>query len=128
MIKETIINGNLSFFSLKKEDASVPPIIEFLDDLKKSRELDFKKIFKRIERFSQTGFIPNNSENFSHEGDQIYAIKAHQIRLYGFFFNGGKEFILTNGCIKKRDKAKPEDLRKAKDWRYEYMKGAQHHE
>lgn len=42
---------------------------------------------------------PQNEEKFRHEGEGIYALKASEVRLYGFF-DGRKLIVLTHGFKK----------------------------
>lgn len=53
-----------------------------------------------------------SGEKFKPEKNGIFAIKEGQARLYGFYA-GKKKFALTNGDLKKRNKADPKVLRKA---------------
>lgn|GEM_PF-774469 len=64
---------------------------------------------------------PRNIEKFRHEEDGIYAIKQNQIRVY-CFFETGQMIIVTHGTLKKRQKANPKDLKRAKRLREEYLK------
>jgi hypothetical protein len=64
---------------------------------------------------------PRNPEKFRHEEDEIFAIKQNQIRVY-CFFDAGRMIVVTHGTLKKRQKANPEDLKRAKRLREEYLK------
>lgn len=64
---------------------------------------------------------PRNPEKFRHEEDGIFAIKQNQIRVY-CFFDAGRMIIVTHGTLKKRQKANPEELKRAKRLREEYLK------
>lgn len=64
---------------------------------------------------------PRNETKFKHEDDDIYAIKLGQIRVY-CFFDAGRMIVVTHGTIKKKQKANPEDLKRAKRLRDEYLK------
>lgn len=75
------------------------------------------KIMAFLVRIANNG-PPINEEKFRHEGDQIYAIKSGQVRIYCCYF-GKKIILLTNGVIKKSRKARPADIEKAKRIRKE---------
>lgn len=57
-----------------------------------------------------------DKERFRHEGDGIWAIKGGQVRVY-CFMTSNRLIVLTNAGIKKRPKARPQDLKRAKDIR-----------
>ncbi|ACL03294.1 protein of unknown function DUF891 [Desulfatibacillum aliphaticivorans] len=78
---------------------------------------DRKKVFALVNRIADHGKIMN-IEKFKHEEDGIYAIKSGQVRIY-CCFHGKKVVLLTNGAIKKQNKANPADLEKAKKIRKE---------
>ncbi len=65
--------------------------------------------------------LPHNPSRFTHEEDGIYALKdvPQQVRIY-CFFERERVILLTNGVIKKKQKADPEDLKRAKDLRRIY--------
>lgn len=63
---------------------------------------------------------PRNETKFRHEEDGIYAIKQGQARVY-CFFDAGRFILLTHGAVKKRRKANPEDLARAKRLRKAYL-------
>lgn len=64
---------------------------------------------------------PRNETKFKHEEDNIYAIKLGQIRVY-CFFDAGRMIVVTHGSLKKKQKANPGDLKRAKRLRDEYLK------
>ncbi len=53
----------------------------------------------------------HDEEKFKHEQDKIYAFKIHQSRIY--CFRDGNDWVLTNGCFKKRNKADPTEIVRA---------------
>lgn len=91
-------------------------VSEFTEKLEKKEQA---KLGARIERVAQQGHTWNE-EIFRHEEDGIYALKCGQIRIYGFFHEG-YVILLTNGVIKKKGKADPEALKKAKRLRDEFL-------
>jgi mRNA-degrading endonuclease RelE of RelBE toxin-antitoxin system len=90
-----------------------------------------KNFFKTLTKEQQAGiasairFIadngpPQRKSRFNSEGDQIYAIKEDEVRIYCFFDEGS--ILLTNGVIKKKQKADPVDLKRAKTLRKAYLR------
>ena len=77
------------------------------------------KLIQKIKYIAENG-PPKNTEKFNSEGDGIYAIKSDDARLY-CFFDKGKMILLTHGIIKKRQKLRLEDLKKAKLMREKYL-------
>jgi len=77
------------------------------------------EIIALIRRIADEG-LPSNPSRFKHEEDQIYAIKDGQVRI-SCFFDKGALILLTNGAVKKTQKADPTDLDMAKKLRKAYM-------
>ena len=76
-----------------------------------------------LERLADVGKI-NNKEHFRCEGDGIFAVKKKHMRLYGFFSKRkNKFFVACHPAIKKKKKANPRDLKRAKKLRDEYEAG-----
>lgn len=117
--KKPLIQGKLTVSVLEDENGDCPSL-DFLDYVKKWNKIEHKKVYRFLHSCSCAGKFPINREKFVCEEDDIFAIKSHQIRLYGFW-DKDYEFILTNGAIKKQDKANPNDLQKAKNVRQEYL-------
>ena len=89
---------------------------EFIQALpEKEKNILISKIYSIAENCP-----PHNREKFRNEGDNIYAIKQNQIRVY-CFFDQGKMIILTHGFMKNSRKADPEQLIKAKKIREKYL-------
>ena len=76
------------------------------------------KFMALFARMGDHGSI-SNPEKFKHEEDKIYVFKIFRVRMY--CFQNGIEWVLTNGCIKKRDKADPAELARAKRIQAEHM-------
>ena len=72
---------------------------------------------------NEYGFFIRNREKFRHLGDEIWEIKSNQIRLLGFFEDeiSRKEFIITHGFIKKRNRTLRRDIDKAIRLRKRYF-------
>ena len=99
-------------------------------ELEKSRRSTIRKFFEGLEKNQRAriGALlnwiaengkPKDVRKFAAEEEGIFAIKDFQVRIYCFL---GKDnsIIITNGAIKKADKANPEDLKRAKRLRNEY--------
>ena len=59
---------------------------------------DLAQMIRLIEFLNSQG-IPRNEEKFRNEGDDIYALKTKNSRVYGFF-DGRKRFTLALGFMK----------------------------
>lgn len=70
-----------------------------------------------VKRLGDDGKV-RNRERFKLEQDGIYAIKAWQVRAYCFMTSDAR-IVVTNIVEKKRDRARPEDLRRADEIRAE---------
>lgn len=80
--------------------------------IKKQDKATRSKINRLINELAEKGIILN-TQRFKFEGDKIFAIKANQVRIY-CFFDSGRLILLTSACIKKKQKADPVELVKAK--------------
>ena len=81
------------------------------------------KIHSTLERLANSGHI-NNNEKFKHEGNGIWAVKAGQVRVYGWFDDvNGRAFIGAHFIIKKKNKADRVDLEIVKKLRDDFQKG-----
>ncbi len=78
-----------------------------------------RRVVRLIEFIADHG-TPSSQQKFRHEEDGIYAIKQGQARIY-CFFDAGRVILLTHGTIKKKEKADPEDLKRAKRLRKAYL-------
>ena len=76
-------------------------------------------LIRLIEYIADQG-TPRDKRKFRHEEDGIYAIKQGQARIY-CFFDAGLVILLSHGTIKKKEKADPEDLKRAKRLRKAYL-------
>jgi phage-related protein len=57
----------------------------------------------------------NNPEKFGDLGDGLREFKSHQIRMpFAFARNERGLILITHGFIKKRDKAPPEEIKRAR--------------
>ncbi len=92
---------------------------EFLNDEKQVTTDEWARIVRIGELLSEIGHV-HNKEHFNHETDGIYALKGFQVRIYAF--RESDTWYLTNGCIKKKNRADPEQLKRAARLRDEYLK------
>ena len=83
-------------------------------------EKDRRPLLALLKRTAENG-PPHNPERFRHEEDGIFVFKRKGERLY--CFRDGTAWVLTHGVRKQRDKARPEDLAKAKRLRGEFRDG-----
>ena len=116
---QTIAEG-VRFNILEVLENNRSPFREFFESLPQEGR---SKLIKDIERLADEGPM-HNREKFTHEEDGIYAIKKakgiNKFRVY-CFFDRGNLIILTNGRIKQKAKANPNDLNKAKRLRTLYL-------
>jgi hypothetical protein len=99
-------------------------------ELEKNGRSTVEKFIKGLDKRKQAGILallkwiadngkPRDPRKFISEEECIFAVKDFQVRVY-CFLGEDNSIILTNGAIKKDNRAKPEDLRKAKRLRDEY--------
>lgn len=93
------------------------PVSDFLNGLSQQ---DQAKVFRLFKQMADAGEI-RNTEKFIHEEDDIYAFKSFQVRIY-CFFDTGRLLLLTHGFKKQQRKARPEDIKRAKNIREAYLK------
>jgi hypothetical protein len=76
-----------------------------------------------LDRWQKNNEPCKKPERFKPQEDGIFAIKSNYVRLYCFYFDDGENQILyiTNGYLKKKNKAKPEELEKAKAIRNAFL-------
>lgn len=88
--------------------------IKSLSDYEKS------KIAPLLAHTANSGLL-HNEQKFKNIGDDIFEFKGFQSRLL-CFFDKGKMIILSHGCIKKRDKLDPAEIKKARKRKEEYFR------
>lgn len=69
-----------------------------------------KKFMYLFDRMCSHGEI-RNEEQFNHERGRIYVFKTFKHRIY--CFQHRRDWVLTHGAMKKRDKADPKELDRA---------------
>ncbi|MBI5845658.1 MAG: type II toxin-antitoxin system RelE/ParE family toxin [Deltaproteobacteria bacterium] len=114
--KELLIEGDcFSIYEIIRDGK--PLIKKFLLSLPSDL---LEKIKKELQFIAFKG-TPRNVQKFAYEGDGIWAIKAKQVRIY-CFYEGNRLILLAHGVVKKRPKANPVDLEKARTLRSEWKK------
>ncbi len=93
------------------------PVLDFIMTHHQTRPNEIKRLRAVMQRICE--YQRPNTEMFRHEGNGIYAIKAHQPHIYGFF--DGRCFIMCHAVFKKQNKARREDLNKTAQIRKEYF-------
>lgn len=88
--------------------------------LKELSDKEKNKLIPLLQYTADSG-PPKNEQKFKSVGDGIFEFKGFQSRLF-CFFDEGRIIILTHGCIKKRDKLDPADIRKARSHKEEYFR------
>ncbi len=88
--------------------------------LKRLPDKEKSKLMPLLQYTVQTGTI-KNEQKFKSIGDGLFEFKGFQSRLF-CFFEQGKIIILTHGCIKKRDKLDPAEVKKARSRKEEYFR------
>jgi len=70
-------------------------------------------VIEIAKEYAKTGKFPEHDKKFKQieNEDYLCEIKGHQLRMIGFF--NGLKFIIVHCVIKKQDKHKREDLKKA---------------
>src|SRR4030042_1417397 len=94
------------------------PVRDFIETHIQSRPNEMNRLIRTI-KFICDDERPHR-EKFRHEQNGIYAIKAHQARVYGF--QDGHRVIMCHAVFKKRDRAGKEDLKKTDRIRDEYKR------
>ena len=90
---------------------------EFLKELSDKEK---KKLIPLLQ-YTANSCTATNEQKFKNIGEGIFEFKGFQSRLF-CFFDQGRIIILTHGCIKKRDKLDPADIRKARSRKDDYFR------
>jgi mRNA-degrading endonuclease RelE of RelBE toxin-antitoxin system len=99
---------------VKNERSRVGEFFKELPEDKRSR-------LTRLIVFMADRGLPRDERKFKHEEDGIFAIKQGKVRIY-CFFDSGRLILLTHGTLKKKQKADPKDLKRARSLREAYLK------
>lgn len=83
-------------------------------------EKERSKLMPLLQYTARAGTI-KNEQKFKSIGDGLFEFKGFQSRMF-CFFDEGRIIILTHGCIKKRDKLDPAEVKKARSRREEYFR------
>lgn len=90
-----------------------------------------QKFIKRLEQKQKAAIIqliksiakngnPEDDQKLKFEEEGIFALKRDQVRIYCFFHKNNL-ILLTNGSIKKSRKANPNELKRAKDIKKQFL-------
>ncbi|MGA2731962.1 MAG: type II toxin-antitoxin system RelE/ParE family toxin [Syntrophobacteraceae bacterium] len=112
MISKKIIAEGEKFTICEIEQDGTSTLKNFFKTLTEEQQAAISSAIK----FIVDNGPPHRKTKFSPEGGQIYAIKENGIRIY-CFFDRESQIVLTNGVIKKKRKADPNDLKRAKTLR-----------
>ena len=102
-------------------------IFEFLEDLRKRKDTNKDA---RIQYAQATSYIQLLSDNGTrglpksiaeHLGDGIWELRPGNNRVFFFFFDDDGSFILLHQFRKKSQKTPPNELKRAKNERSDYM-------
>jgi hypothetical protein len=105
----------------RSADQVLCPTLDFLREQNEIKPSEVSNLAALLERTAFQG-PPKNDEKFKKvEGsDGIFEFKSYQLRLY-CFFDEGSVIICTNGAVKKRDRANPNNIEKAEEWKSRYF-------
>lgn len=90
-----------------RSDGKLPALREW-NKLQRDQRAKLWAVIKRIGDYPE---FPRE-ERFKHERGEIYAIKIWKVRAYCFKAPQNR-IVITNIIVKKKDKARPEDLERA---------------
>jgi hypothetical protein len=90
---------------------------DFLNELSDKEK---SKITPLLQYTANNGLL-RNEQKFKNVSDDIFEFKGFQSRLL-CFFDKGKMIIISHGCIKKRDKLDPAEIKKARKRKEEYFR------
>ena len=107
-IEKLITGGSFDIYAITDHGKCL--VQEFIDDLESA---DQKKIMALLQRAAEHG-PPNNTEKFKKLENNIWEFKSFQVRIL-CTLEERRVIILTHGFIKKRDKAPPGEIARAKE-------------
>ena len=121
MITKVLLRAGQKFDIYIIKNGDISEVSNFIESLQSPESnSEFNKVSQRLDAFRNHG--PSKDEHkFRHEGNEIYAVKTKNVRLYGFF-DGKQCFVLAVGFLKnkhggrkveRRYCTKAEELRKA---------------
>lgn len=94
---------------------------EVVTQVPKNKAACLTQLWKLTQRLADTGKL-NSPDQFRHEGDQIYAIKAKcGLRAYGWYHTQKRKiFVISHYVLKKQEKLDPRDKQRAINNRFIY--------
>lgn len=112
---EVICEGTACKNCYAIDGSGARPARDFATSLKESEKAKLIALFSRM---SNHGRI-QNEEKFKHEAGKIFAFKSDPIRITCFQVE--KDWYLTHGFIKKRQKCPPTELGRAENIRIDFL-------
>ena len=101
--------------------AGACPVEDFLDSLSPLEERKALWVLRLIEDLDR---IPREYLKKLHDTEEIWECRirsgSNAYRIFGFFFQGNT-LVLTHGYNKKSQKADPRQLRRAENYRRDYL-------
>jgi len=111
--RTTVHCGRIFKIAFARERSGNSPAEEFFDGLSTLEQAQLAQLF-RILGDSNPG-TPKNPEKFGVLDDGLYEFKSFQIRMPFAYAKGERGLVLiTHGFKKKKDKAPPEEIARAK--------------
>ncbi|MGC3974146.1 MAG: type II toxin-antitoxin system RelE/ParE family toxin [Nitrospira sp.] len=105
LIKQLLYSGlKLDIYVL--EEDGVSRVSDFIEELPSA---ELSKVSHLIDVLKDHG-PPCNDQKFRNEGNNIYALKTTNVRIYGFF-DGKKSFVLAVGFLKNKQGGKKVERR-----------------
>ena len=102
------------------KDNGEKPAQQFIDGLEPKM---LARVYKLIDLLEARGHEIREPHS-KHLSDGIFELRAEvgsDISRVLYFFYAGKKAILTNGLIKKTEKTPPDEIKRAKDYRKDYL-------
>lgn len=100
------------------DSAGNGPVASFLVELERKKRSDFTKIMALLRKAAEVG--PQNIRNQEKVrtlGDGLLEFKSFQVRIfwmYGTSSGDQRTVVLLDGLVKKRDKHKAQDMKRAR--------------
>jgi len=116
MSDNIVVKGNWGTIEYAIKRNGKRPAEKFLGSLVKE---DRSKLSHPLEKMANEGIV-RNPQQFRCLGDKIFEFKSGQVRL--LCFQRGNSWILTHGFIKKQDKTRRKEIKKARAIMEEHLK------
>lgn len=99
------------------------PTLDFFQDAETKEPEDLERLTAILDYLAEHGSLRNENK-FKHvtNTNGIFEMRTPRgLRLF-CFFDEGRVIVCTNGVIKKRQKAQPDDISSAEQWKAAYSK------